>query len=313
MGKDISIIIPARGNNLGTWATAHSVIEDLRWSDFKYEIVLVTNGDTLQNDTKNLLEYLRRSDRLGAHIHSDSVIAPHAARQRGVQSSTGDVVFFFDNHCLVGRDYFKRVMLDIEKYKTEFVHSTTKFFTGDASYYEYNLRLKENFWGCSAVIPQNEYKPYRIAAGGHGGFAITRDLWDFVGGYGPEKLLVGYGGEEFLLDLKVWLYGREVHIDPLVLHYHYAGNRGYPRHYTDEYYVNMMVCANVIGGEEWLYKVYDSFANGQHLRVMSNASMFDLMQVAEQRSRDYANEVASRRQKTLNELLTYFRHQGVAA
>jgi hypothetical protein len=50
----------------------------------------------------------------------------------GVTESTGELLFFFDNHCVVRPEYFDRVYLDVTHYDTQMLHSTTVFHEGMA-------------------------------------------------------------------------------------------------------------------------------------------------------------------------------------
>ena len=309
---DFSIIIPHRGNALGLWATIHSCEEDLLGLDFDYNYVIVTNGEKLDADALNTIHYLESSKRLLAHVHSDVALSPPAARQRGASVADGNLLCFFDNHCLVGKRYFERVVADFEGRPLDMLHSTTKFYSSQGAHYHYTLKLDYNFWAESSQFPQKEFTMYPLAAGGHGGFVVRKTAWDEVGGYGPEELLQGYGGEELLFDLKMWRLGKTNHIDPRLIHYHYAGNRGYSRHYTDEYYLNLLTSANVIGGEQWLYRLFDSFLNGKHLRLNPGASMYELMETAYNRSATYAKRLDAKSVRTLDESLVYFKEQRIA-
>jgi hypothetical protein len=307
----LTIIVPHRGNPLGVWATCHSCEEDLEGTGIDYNFVVVTNGEELNAEETQCLWYLEKSGKLLKHIHSDEPLSPPVARQRGAEVADGDLLLFFDNHCLVGKRYFERVVADFERFGCDMLHSSTRFYAGDFTHYQYRLLLDYNFWGDSAFEP-DDYKPYRIAAGGHGGFVVRRDVWNEVGGYGPEDLLKGYGGEELLFDLKMWRLGHNNYIDPKLIHWHYTGNRGYSRHYTDEYYVNMMVTAHVIGGEKWLYRLYDSFTNRGHIRIRPKKLMYELLEEAYHRSAQYAKELDSKALYSLDELLVKFREEQVA-
>jgi hypothetical protein len=297
---------------LGLWSTLHSCEEDLQGIDLAHNYVVVTNGCELLPEEKQTLAYLRRDGLLLEHVHSDEALSPPVARQRGAAVADGDLLFFFDNHCLVGKRYFERAVADFDHVGCDMLHSSTRFYAGDFIHYQYRLMLDYNFWGDSQFEPSYEYKPYTIAAGGHGGFVVRRDVWNDAGGYGPEELLKGYGGEELLFDLKMWRLGHNNYIDPKLIHWHYTGDRGYTRHYTDEYYVNMMVTAHVIGGETWLYRLYDSFANRSHLRIRPQKTMYELLEDAYNRSAQYAKELDSKAQYSLDELLVKFRLEQVA-
>jgi hypothetical protein len=281
---------------------------ELQGQGFDYEYIFVANGDPKPgHDTRVLLDFYRKSSKVAEVIQQDDPLPPPRARQLGMERAQGEIIFLLDNHCQVWRDYFKRSMADYNHYGMDLLHSSYQYYMDEPISYHYTLRLAHNFWGVSNMVPPNIVKPFKIGVGGHGGFSVKRSTWEEVGGYGPEGLFVGYGGEEVYTDLKMWLLGKEVWLDPKVHHSHYAGIRGYPRHYTDAFYTNMMVCANVIGGAEWLSKVYDSFATpGKWIRPLSDKSMFDLMVDAQRRSQAHADELATKRKCTLDELLTWF-------
>lgn len=313
----ISIIIPHRGNDLGLWATVTSCQNELLNSGIEAEYIFITNGDKeLNQDSLTVIEQLKLHGNLRHHEHFVEGLNPPEARQIGSTYATGEFLFFFDNHCLVTKDYFKRALLDFNTYDIDLLHSTTQYYIGDMKCYHYNLKLNYNFWGRAASLPRQAMKPYQIAAGGHGGFAVRRSAWEEVGGYGPKELFDGYGGEEVYVDLKFWLYGKKVWLDPLILHYHFAGARGYKRHYYDDYYTNMLASANLIGGEKWLNTVFESFCDGsKHTRFSTGSDltdMFDLYAKALDRTEKYRKELFSKYSKTLDELLVWFRENDIA-
>jgi hypothetical protein len=309
---DLSIVIPHRGNTLGLWATVHSCEEDLRNSKLDYEFVLVTNGAPLLADDLQLIHAMKEGGRLRAHHHTDLPLTPPNARQIGADLCSGKVLFFFDNHCLLARDYFSRAIHDFDNEDIDVLHSTTCFYTSTGMHYHYLLNLEYNFWGSSQMLPQDEYRPYQIAAGGHGGFAVRRSVFNDVGGYGPSELLTGYGGEEMIFDLKMWRLGYKVWLDPKVIHYHFAGNRGYARHYTDDYYTNILTAANVIGGAKWLDTLSRSLLFKHHTRMSPKKTVYDLLKDAKNKSAQYAAELDAQSKYSLDELLVMFRRNGIA-
>src|SRR5579859_5557675 len=166
MSTDISIIIPHRGNSLGLWATLHSCYEDLKHSDITYNFVIVTNGEKLTAETKKGLAFIEEAGKLKQHLHCDEPLTPPVARQRGAQIADGRLLCFFDNHCLVARDYFKRVVYDFERRYMDVLHSVTNYTMGWPVDYHYRLKLDYNFWAESARVPNNNSLPYKISAAG---------------------------------------------------------------------------------------------------------------------------------------------------
>jgi hypothetical protein len=313
--KDFTICIAHRGDPMGLWATISSCESDLADSKYTWNYVLVFNGcKKLANVELNMLHFLSKAGKLKRAVIKVGNLPPPNARQLAATHADGEILFFLDNHCVVGKNYFARSMADFKHYGAEMdmLHSTTVFHPGEFSHYHYHLTLNKNFWAKSAPIPDDTHRPYRIAVGGHGGFAIRRSVWEEVGGYWDG--FVGYGGEEVYLDMKLALLGKKNWIDPLVMHYHYGGVRGYSRHYTDEYFRNMMMCANIIGGYDWMMRVYTAFSTSTRIRshCSPDETMFDILMDAYDRSKAHADHMASIRLRTLDEQLALFRKESVA-
>jgi hypothetical protein len=133
-------------------------------------------------------------------------------------------------------------------------------------------------------------------------------VWREVGGY--WKGFTGYGGEEMYFDLKMAMLDKTNWVDPLVVHYHYAGKRPYERHYSADYYKNMMMCANIIGGEDWLNTIYQSFR--YKFPQPRAVKMFDLLMQASDESRERKHWLDGRKLRTLDEQLALFKEQGIA-
>lgn len=310
--KDFSIIIAHRGPALGLWATVQSCEENLSRSQFNYEYCICVNGqqgtkkfpktDFVDLDTKRVIDFIAKSGKLGHVNFLQRSLSPPSARQMATEHANGKYLFFFDNHCILGHQYFDRAIIDFLKYDADMIHSTTKFHAGDMDAYEYKLTLDTNFWAKSQAVSQFDWKPYRVAAGGHGGFAVKADVWREVGGYWTG--FNGYGGEELYFDLKMAMLSKTNYLDPKLIHYHYPGRREYSRHYSDDYYRNMMMCANIIGGEEWLYRVAYSFMTQF---PQNNTAPYLLMREAYEASKDHASWLKSIRHRTLEEQLALFK------
>lgn len=309
---DFSIIIAHRGDPLGLWATVHSCDIELAGSGYEYEYRIVSNGSGMEKDYElgKQISFIEQFKKLGSFEHFAAPMSAPAARQRATVGAKGKILFFFDNHCLVDKGYFKRALLNMEAHSMDMLHSTTKFYSAELKHYHYSLKLSFNFWAESAPVPVHPFKPYRIAAAGHGGFAVRRDVWEEVSGYGPEELFTGYAGEEIYFDLKMAMLDKSNWIDPKLVHYHYAGTRGYARHHSDDYYRNLMTCAFVIGGEKWLNKVYSSFS--KHPKMESTKTMYELFEEAYERGTTHAAHMASIRHRTLDEQLEKFSAEQIA-
>jgi hypothetical protein len=291
---------------MGLWMTIESCEMALRGTDISYQYTIVMNGQShVCRNLRRAVDTLKGAEKLAQFVVHPAPMSPPSARQLGTVFGDGKYLFFLDNHCLVEKDYFTRAVSQLEANpKIALLHSTTRFHSEDNFHFEYTLQLEKNFWASNMTAhPKDKRNPYPIACGGHGGFAARRDVWQKVGGYWGG--FINYGGEETYLDLKLWMLGYEVWLDPKMIHYHYAGDRDYPRHYTDDYFRNMMMCANVIGGEHWMDTVYDTFAAGS--KSGTGKTMFDLYIEAAEQSQKHAKELAALRTRTLDEQLDWFK------
>lgn len=303
---DYSIIIPHRGDPIGLWATVCACETQLANSDYSYEYCLLSNGDEQESDQlKYLVDYLEKRNKLGFYKFLVEAKSPPNARALCVDNSRGEYLAFFDNHCIPDVGYFdiaEKCLVDDE---CDILHSTTIFYPGQDPHVQYRLKLKYNFWGEASALPYMPHKKYKIAAAGHGGFFVKRNVWYDLGGYGPANLLEGYGGEELIFDLKAWRLGKKVWLHPKLKHYHYAGKRGYSRHFTQDYYRNLLVSALVIGGEKWFNDLYLEFSKPTHLKTFNHiGNMFDIYMDAYNRGIEYSKLLDSKSKYNLDELVT---------
>lgn len=310
---DVSVIIAHRGPEMGLWFTIESCIIDLERSGLSYEFRICANGiDKYSEDLTRVKHYVERTGHVGEFLHVAQPLSPPAARQIVTENANGRYLFFFDNHCIPTPGYFARGVSTMDSRGIDFLHSTTRFFAGEGTNYEYVLSLKRDFW---SLRPQREpltpLAPYRIAVAGHGGFAVRNSAWKETGGYWEG--FEGYGGEETYTDLKFWLLGKEVYLDPQMIHMHWAGERAYTRHFTDDYYRNMFMAARLIGGDEWLHRVFSSSVKCTRFvkKDQPVTAMYDLMEQAQKKTEAHAKWIAERRIKTLDELLVWFTNNGI--
>lgn len=289
---------------MGLWMTIESCEMALRGKDISYEYSIVMNGaDKIPENMKFAIKVLRESGKLAQMALHPAPMSPPSARQLATQFCKGKYLFFFDDHCIVENNYFTRAIETMDATGAALLHSTTRFHSDAPYHFEYILRLETNFWATTLnPKPQRKHDPYRVAMGGHGGCVLRRDVWETVGGYWTG--FDGYGGEETYIAFKLWMFGYEVWVDPKLIHYHFAGERPYSKHFTDDYFRNMMMCANIIGGEEWAGRVYDKFS--ECAKQDSGKSMFDLYMEAIDRSREHAQQIAGRRLRTLDQQLQEF-------
>jgi hypothetical protein len=311
---DVSVVIAHRGPEMGLWLTIESCQMALQHSGLTYEFVVVVNGEKeLSLDLQAQKHWLTKAGLLQDFVHVPENLSPPSARQIGTWSANGKYLFFLDNHCLVEHSYFTRAVESMKKHNIGVLHSTTKFWTGDDIFYEYHMAFKRHFWvdKCREDAVSST-DPYQVGVAGHGGFAVTREVWDKVDGYwmGFE----GYAGEEPYFDLKCWRLGIPVWIDPLMVHRHWAGKRSYNRHYTDDYITNLLMAAHMIGGEKWLYDVSDSFRSSTRVLTQECREpkpIIDLVETAYNRSKQRADWINLHSVRDFEQCLAHFSENNI--
>jgi hypothetical protein len=310
---DVSVIIAHRGPEMGLWFTIESCMIDLERSGLSYEFRICVNGEEMiSEDLRRIKHFTEKTGHMGELLHVAQPMSPPTARQMVTENANGKYLFFFDNHCLPTPGYFRRGVSMMDAQNIDFMHSTTRFFHGEQIHYEYKLSLKRDFWTLAPYLDAlNPDLPYRVAVAGHGGFVVRNSAWKECGGYWQG--FEGYGGEETYTDLKFWMLGKEVWIDPQMVHFHWAGERQYSRHFTDDYYKNMFMSANLIGGDEWLHRVFSSATRCTRFvkKGQTATPMYDLMVEAQSKTKEHAKWIAERRTRTLDELLAWFKDNGI--
>jgi hypothetical protein len=337
--KDLSIVIPAYGKDeaIGLWSTVEACIFDLEDSGLTYDFRVCSNGvDTPNDNEKKIENNLRNAGLVGEWLHVREPQCPARARQMLSRNCDSKYMFLLDNHCIPCHGYFKRGVDTMEKYNVDLLHSVTKMFTGYRIDYEYKLTLEKNFWADEGYETPLKDEPYKVAAAGHGGIIHRTSTYKEIGGYWDG--FNGYAGEEMYYDLKCWLLDKNVYIDPEFVHAHYAPvNRKYQRRSSEGYYLNMLMAANIIGGEQWLQKVfnkvkYQDIYPSQYEVIIDPDAIINIddfieeyekhtgrigkldesyLNQAKMLSEKHAAWMSANQKITLDELLEYFKKNGI--
>lgn len=316
MTQSIDIVIAHRGPELGLWATIASCEMALSGSKIDYKYYIVGNGldkDGPEAEAYNLtIKNMRDAGHVGAVLDFPEPISPPSARNAGVKAGFAPYIFFLDNHCLVEPTYFKYGVEALDNYKCDCVHSSTKYWPGDTEFHHYGLTLERDFLGIQESACPTATWPYRIAVAGHGGFAIKRAVWEFVGGYWDG--FVGYGGEETYFDLKLGMFDFNNYLEPRMKHWHNEGTRTYDRFNSDECRENLLCSAYIIGGYKWLRKVACNLDASQN-KPWSEWVKADIDRLANNaidRATSHRLWFTANAERDLDEQLTKWRKEGVA-
>lgn len=218
-----SAIIPHRGPTLGLWATI-AAIESQSPLD---EYCIHVNGKEPDEPFTVMQRWL--GDRIKFSV--GDAVNPAMARNRAVELSSGDELYFFDDHVIPGPRYF-----ELMRPPENAICHSSYVATGGYRYYHFIPGDELETKGDYATTPLSE-SPYPCISAGHAGFSMRRTTWDKLGGYGD--FWVTFGGEEAYLGLKARSMGIAVMMNPQAYFYHFSARsvvRGYDKEIDDSNY-----------------------------------------------------------------------------
>lgn len=262
----LSIIIPARNEFPNIVHTTYSIINCLEADGFSYkdfEIIIVNNCSTdnkyPQRATGGTTDYLITR---GAYYNRiikvlyDPIAGNHSARNKGAEIAKGEYVFFSDAHMSYAPHFFSYMLKACQESKG-LTHGAVAWLgayppTPKSLGYGYSLKLGEEIKGT-----WNNYKIadswFYVPAQGHWGVMANRKQFLEFGGY--PKIHRTYGGGEFYTDIKWWLFGSCVVVEPRAIGYHLASGRGYSYHHND-YIHNVFNIGFSLNMYDWTERFY---------------------------------------------------------
>jgi len=310
------IISHSHSDPIALWYTTTAIDVQLRELKVEWEYRIVSHGGDDSSYLIPYIESLKSAGLLGSWEHFTELLGSDTARQRASVGARGDILYFTEDHILIEPGFFKRALLNFDN-GVDVLHTSLQMSTAHAKQYHYKLDgLETNFIGSGeSLIPLDPLKTFRIGIGNMGAWFCRRTLFESIGGYGPDGLLSGYGAEEQYFDFKLAMLGHTNWLDPQMTHFHHAvavggKPRGYPFHFSNDYYRNLMTCALVIGGEPWLNKVYANFT--EQPQLSTNKPMYALYEDAIERGTAESECMKAHRLRTLDEQLMKFKADGVA-
>lgn len=263
---DLSVIIPARNEHPQVSFTLQVIWDQLQRSSFDWETILVDNLSSDIHHKKEGREFAMTSyfcrDRYwgtkGRHkvILYDEAPSCWSARNAGLRSAKGEVLFLFDAHVILCEGYFQKMMQVMSDPDMVLCYSPVVWMGDHPDHRAYGYSLGEGnshmyskFWG-SWTRQKVADGPYRIPMSGTAAMAMQSRFARVTGGW-PECLRV-YGGGEQWISLLCWMLGGECWIHPDTFVYHYAARRGYTDASNETHFFNQAVVAYALGGEKWL-------------------------------------------------------------
>jgi glycosyltransferase involved in cell wall biosynthesis len=256
---DLSIVIPFVNEYPMILTTIRSIVEELRGrADF--EIIAVDNWCVAVEAQG------RKPDRGHKMVHNMASVLPELrtirfskrlshwqAKNVAVQTSKAKFLFFCDAHCIVSRDALYS-MLEFYKLNHEkldgTIHLPLTYHILEEKRLIYNLKWSKERAEAHYTFgrARNGVECYEVPCMSSCGMMMTRELFDYVGGW-PEQLGI-YGGGENFMNFVLAVLGKKKHIwgyEPL---FHHGEKRGYNWNFWD-YERNRLIATYLFGGTEF--------------------------------------------------------------
>ncbi len=256
----LSVIIPYVNEWPQIVFTIRSIVEELA-DRVDFEIIVVDNfcdevakqGCTPDRSAAHFREVEKGQSWL-KFLTYDEKLSHWNAKRKAVEGSTGDILWFCDAHCMVGRDALFKMFKYYEKNHQELNgslhlpltyailewHKLTYKPVIDVSKGIYHYSFTSYKTPCHGL-------PYNVKAMSTCGMMVTRELYDLVGGW-PEELGI-YGGGENFINYTLAVLGKHKWIMPGKPLHHHGDKRGYSFN-GDDYLRNRCIASFMFGGYE---------------------------------------------------------------
>ena len=310
----LSVIVPARNEFPNVVHTVHSILNCWEADGFApkdIEIIVVNNCSTDYNDSK--YDWSKPGDRgTTEHLmprgvyHSrvlrvlyDPIAGNHSARNKGARIARGKYLFFSDAHMSYKPGTFKHGLKAVEE-SGGLVHCGIAWMGGYPPHptsvgMGYTIKLGEEWKGTWNTYHPWSDKWFYIPAQGHCSVFVNRKQFLDFGGY-PD-IHRTYGGGELYLNMKWWMFGSTVAIEPRAIGYHLASGRGYVWHH-DDYIHNVYNCSYALGCDDWLERTHLNYLRRGREEVLDR-----MLAEAKKEMVPDRKFIESRRVKTFNQLL----------
>ena len=304
----LSVIVPSRNEFPDVAYTCYSIIHALEaegydWRD--YEIIIVDNAsdDTIfeKPGTGGTTTYMMGRGMFGhrvLRVVHYPIAGNHAARNKGAEVARGEYIFFVDAHVAFKPGFFTNLMKAVDE-SGGIVHGAKQDLGAYPPFersmgYGYSLKLGEEIRG-----NWNNYKVadswFYVPAQGHWGLCVKKKQFLNFGGY--PKIHRTYGGGEFYLNMKWWMFGSLVATEPHAIGYHLAAARNYGYDQMD-YVHNVLNISYALGMDDWRERAYINY-----LRTKNPERLKFIMEEGEREMAEDRAFIEKRRKYTFNEVL----------
>jgi len=199
------------------------------------------------------------------------------AKNLGVQHSIGKFLLFVDAHCIVERDAIYNMFNYYKEHYEELdgtLHLPLTYHILEYHKLIYKLAVD---WPVGHVHYsftgyRDAQKPYEVPCMSTCGMMMSRELYDFVGGW-PTELGI-YGGGENFMNFTLAVLGKRKFIMPGGALHHHGDKRGY-HYYGDDFVRNRTIANYCFGGRD-LAKTFIDHRKGN--RNVLNNIYYDVLE-----------------------------------
>ena len=258
---EISILMPFCNEYPQVAFTIRSIMEELS-GRVGYEIIAINNycdevsqqkrpEDKGGKYVENLSKYIPEL----TYIHYKDKLSHWNAKRVGIEASKGKYLWFCDSHCMVGRNALFDMFTYYKKFHVELngtIHLPLTYHILEQKWIIYKLvaELSQSSYHYAFTSYRDSEEPYEVPCMSTCGMLMTRELYDYVGGW-PKELGI-YGGGENFINFTLAVLGKKKWIFPGKALHHHADTRGYHwRH--DDYAKNRLIATYLFAGEKAAY------------------------------------------------------------
>lgn len=262
----LSVVIPARNEFPNIVHTIYSILHAWEAEGFDKDELEIIIVDNCSNDdvyphrgTAGTTSYLEgRGIYYNARLKilRDPIAGNHSARNKGAAIARGKYLFFSDAHMAYRPGFFREMIRTTEE-SGGLVHGAIAWMgayppvVGGVGF-SYTIKLGEEWKGTWAPYYLADDWWY-IPSQGHCSVMVEKNQFFKFGGY--PKVHRTYGGGEFYIDMKWWMMGSTVAVNPNAIGYHLSSGRGYSYNHRD-YIENVLGVTYVLGCEDWRERLY---------------------------------------------------------
>lgn len=181
------------------------------------------------------------------------------AKRVGIEHSKADILWFCDAHCILARNSLYNML---RYYQSNYewldgsIHLPLTYHILESKRLMYRLKcdLSKGLieYTFRELIPDDNV--YEVPCMSTCGMMITRELYDYTGGWPTE--LGNYGGGENFINYVLAILGKKKYLFPSGLLCHHGDKRGYDSNFYDQV-KNKAIAMFLVGGEEYTKKYTD--------------------------------------------------------